>query len=87
MLKNWRSGRPAPIVGHSIAGVITDHLLLSIIGDYEDPIPPYSKLKAEDKHLVDALRAGGIINLATWAPSDGVNTGKNIGNLISHFRH
>jgi len=87
ILKNWRSGRPAPIAGHSIAGVITDHLLLSIIGDYDGPIPPYAKLKGEDKQLVDALRAGGIINLATWAPTDAVNTGKNVRNLISHLRH
>ncbi|MBE9539392.1 MAG: 6-phosphogluconolactonase [Proteobacteria bacterium] len=86
ILKNWRSGRPTPIVGHSIAGVISDHLLLSIIGDYDGLIPPYSKLKAEDKQLVDALRAGGIINLATWAPTDAVNTGKNVKNLISHMR-
>lgn len=32
-------------------------------------------------------RRGGIINLATWTPTDGVNTGKNVGNLISHLRH
>jgi 6-phosphogluconolactonase/glucosamine-6-phosphate isomerase/deaminase len=87
ILKNWRRGRPTPIVGHSIAGVIMDHLLLSFIGDYDDPIPPYSKLKSEDRQLVDALRTGGIINLATWAPSDGVNTGENVKNLISHLRH
>jgi len=87
ILKNWRSGRPVPIVGHSIAGVIIDHLLLSMIGDYDGPIPPYNKLKSEDKQLVDALRAGGIINLATWAPVDAVNTGKNVKNLMSHKRH
>ena len=87
ILKNWRGGRPAPIASHSIAGVITDHLLLSIIGDYDGAIPPYSKLKSEDKQLVDALRAGGIINLAAWAPTDGPNTGENIKNLVSHFRH
>ena len=87
MLKNWRSGRPTPIVGHSIAGVIIDHLLLSLLKDFDDPIPPYSKLKNEDKQLVDALRAGGIINLATWAPTDAVNTGKNVKSLISHLRH
>ena len=87
ILKNWRSGRPVPIVGHSIAGVIIDHLLLSMIGDYDGPIPPYKKLKSEDKQLVDALRAGGIINLATWAPVDAVNTEVNVKNLISHKRH
>jgi 6-phosphogluconolactonase/glucosamine-6-phosphate isomerase/deaminase len=87
ILKNWRSARPAPIASHSIAGVITDHLLLSIIGDYDGPIPPYSRLKSEDKQLVDALRVGGIINLAAWAPTDGPNTGENIKNVVSHFRH
>ncbi len=87
ILKNWRSGRPSPVVGHSIAGVISDHLLLSIIGDKDGPIPAYESLKNEDQLLVDALRVGGIINLATWAPTDGINTGKNIGNLISHLRH
>ncbi len=87
ILKNWRCGRPVPIVGHSIAGVIIDHLLLSIIGDYDGPIPPYSKLKSEDRQLVDALRTGGIINLATWAPVDVVNTEKNVKSLVSHLRH
>jgi 6-phosphogluconolactonase/glucosamine-6-phosphate isomerase/deaminase len=87
MLKNWRAGRPVPIVGHSIAGVIADHLLLSLLDDKDGPIPRYKDLKDEDRLLVDALRVGGIINLATWAPTDGVNTGKNISNLISHFRH
>ncbi len=87
ILRNWRNGRPAPIVGHSIAGVISDHLLLSLLDEREGPIPSYEDLKAENQQLVDALRVGGIINLATWAPTDGVNTGKNIGNLISHLRH
>lgn len=87
ILKNWRSGRPAPIVGHSIAGVISDHLLLSLLDERNGPIPSYEDLKTEDQQLVDALRVGGIINLATWAPTDGVNTGKNIENLISHLRH
>jgi 6-phosphogluconolactonase/glucosamine-6-phosphate isomerase/deaminase len=86
ILKNWRQGRAAPIAGHSIAGVISDHLLLSIIGDYEGPIPPYEKLKKEDRQLVDALRASGIIHLATWAPSDGPHTGENIKNVVSHYR-
>jgi 6-phosphogluconolactonase/glucosamine-6-phosphate isomerase/deaminase len=87
ILKNWRNGRPAPIVGHSIAGVISDHLLLSLLDERDSPVPSYKDLNTEDQQLVDALRVGGIINLATWAPTDGVNTGKNIGNLISHLRH
>jgi 6-phosphogluconolactonase/glucosamine-6-phosphate isomerase/deaminase len=87
ILRNWRNGRPTPVVGHSIAGVISDHLLLSLLDQRDDLIIPYDALKADDKQLVDALRVGGIINLATWAPTDGVNTGKNIRNLISHLRH
>jgi len=87
MLKNWRRGRPVPIVAHSVAGVIVDHLLLSIIGDYDGPIPAYGDLSAENKQLVDALRVSGIIALATWAPTDGPHIGENIKNLISHLRH
>lgn len=86
ILKNWRQGRPVPIAGHSIAGAISDHLLLSIIGDPEGPIPPYSALKGENKQLVDALRASGIIHLAAWAPSDTVHIAANIDNLIAHYR-
>lgn len=86
ILKNWRQGRPAPIAGHSIAGIISDHLLLSIIPDYDAPIPSYEELKSEDRQLVDALRASGIIHLASWAPTDGPNTGQNIKAVISHYR-
>ncbi len=86
ILKIWRQGRPAPYAGHSIAGVISDHLLLSIIGDYDGPIPSYKKLPAESQQLVDALRAGGIIQLATWAPTDGPHTGQNIKSLVAHYR-
>jgi 6-phosphogluconolactonase/glucosamine-6-phosphate isomerase/deaminase len=86
ILKIWRQGRPVPFAGHSIAGVISDHLLLSIIGDDEGPIPPYEQLSAENRRLVDALRASGIIHLATWAPSDGPHTGENIKSLIAHYR-
>ena len=86
ILKIWRQGRPVPFAGHSIAGVISDHLLLSIIGDYEGPIPPYEQLAVENRRLVDALRASGIIHLATWAPSDGPHTGENIKSLLAHYR-
>ncbi|MEH6585987.1 MAG: 6-phosphogluconolactonase [Halioglobus sp.] len=86
ILSNWRKGRPVPIAGHSIAGVISDHLLLSILSNYEADIPPYEKLKAEDRQLVDALRASGIIHLATWSPCDGPNTGENVKSLVSHVR-
>jgi hypothetical protein len=36
--------------------------------------------------LVDALRASGMICLATWAPSDGLNTGENVKGVLSHWR-
>ncbi len=87
MLKIWRQGRPVPIAGHSIAGVIADHLLLSIAGSEDGTIPPYEQLSAENRALVDAMRASGIINLATWAPIDGPHTGENIQNLIAHYRN
>jgi len=86
ILKNWRQGRPTPVAGHSIGGVISDHLLLSLLDDYHAPIPAYQQLKPENRQLVDALRAGGIINLATWAPTDGLNTGENVKAVISHYR-
>ncbi len=86
VLKIWRQGRPVPIAGHSIAGVISDHLLLSIAGTGDDPIPAYSQLSVENRQLVDALRTSGIIHLATWAPTDGPHTGENIQNLIAHYR-
>lgn len=87
ILKTWRQGRPVPYAGHSIAGAISDHLLLSIIGDYEGAIPPYEKLSPENRQLVDALRASGIIHLASWAPSDGPHAGENIKSVISHYRN
>jgi 6-phosphogluconolactonase/glucosamine-6-phosphate isomerase/deaminase len=86
ILKNWRKGRPSPIAGHSIAGSIIDHLLLSLLDDYDADIPAYKNLKAEDKQLVDALRAGGIINLAAWAPTDGLHAGENIKTALAHYR-
>jgi 6-phosphogluconolactonase/glucosamine-6-phosphate isomerase/deaminase len=87
ILSNWRKGRAVPIAGHSIAGVISDHLLLSVLTDYDADIPAYEKLKAEDRQLIDALRASGIIHLATWSPCDGPNTGENVRSLVSHVRH
>jgi hypothetical protein len=74
------------VTSHSIGGVITDHLLLSLLDDYEAPIRPYEDLATKNRRLVDALRASGIINLATWAPSDGLNTGENVKGVISHYR-
>jgi 6-phosphogluconolactonase/glucosamine-6-phosphate isomerase/deaminase len=86
ILSNWRKGRPVPIGGHSIAGIISDHLLLSVLSNYEAEIPAYEKLRPEDRQLIDALRASGIIHLATWSPCDGPNTGENVKSLVSHLR-
>ena len=87
ILSQWRKGRPVPIAGHSIAGVISDHLLLSVLPDYQSEIPPYEKLRPEDRQLIDALRTSGIIHLATWSPCDGPNTGENVKSLVAHVRH
>jgi 6-phosphogluconolactonase/glucosamine-6-phosphate isomerase/deaminase len=87
ILKNWRQGRPTPVTSHSIGGVISDHLLLSLLDDYDAPIRTYEDLTPQNRQLVDALRASGMINLATWAPSDGLNTGENVRAVISHYRH
>ncbi len=86
ILKIWRSGRPVPIAGHSIAGVMFDHLLLGLTDDNGSSIKPYAELSPQDRDLVDALRASGIIFLATWSPPDGLHTGVNIKNLMSHLR-
>lgn len=87
ILHNWRKGRPVPIAGHSIAGVISDHMLLSLLSDYRADIVPYRKLGKENRQLVDALRSSGIIHLATWSPCDGPNTGANIKSLVGHVRN
>jgi 6-phosphogluconolactonase/glucosamine-6-phosphate isomerase/deaminase len=86
ILDIWRQGRPAPFAVHSIAGVISDHLLLSLLDDYDTAITPYAKLKGKNLKLVDALRASGIIHLASWAPIDGLHAGENIRTVISHYR-
>tara|TARA_R110002072_G_scaffold98488_1_gene216626 strand:+ start:6536 stop:8770 length:2235 start_codon:yes stop_codon:yes gene_type:complete len=86
MLDIWNRGRPVPIAGHSIAGVIIDHLLLSLIDNHDAPITPYEKLRGSNRKLVDALRASGIISLATWAPPDGLHTRKNIKSIASYYR-
>ena len=76
-----------PVTGHSIAGVIIDHLLLSVLPDYDAPLPAYEELKGDNRVLIDALRSAGIVLLATWAPPDGPHAGKNIKNLVSNWRH
>jgi 6-phosphogluconolactonase/glucosamine-6-phosphate isomerase/deaminase len=86
ILKNWRRGRPVPVAGHSIAGLIMDHLLISVLDDPDADIPPYEQLSRENQDLVNALRASGIIYLASWAPLDGPNTGENVKSLVSHLK-
>jgi len=86
ILDTWKSGRAAPVAGHSIAGVIMDHLLLSLLEDPDANIPRYEQLDRDDQRLVDALRAGGMVSLAGWAPADGPHTGRNIGSLMRHLR-
>lgn len=86
VLSIWNKDRPAPVVGHSIAGIIIDHLLLSLLDRYDAPITPYDKLKGSNRKLVDALRAGGIVHLAAWAPPDGLHTRENIKAIIAHYR-
>jgi 6-phosphogluconolactonase/glucosamine-6-phosphate isomerase/deaminase len=86
ILRQSAKGRPVPVAGHSIAGLILDHLLLSVLDKEDSPITPYDELKGRNRKLIDALRASGIIHLATWAPIDGLHTGKNIKNVVSHYR-
>ena len=70
ILRNWRTRRPTPICCHSFAGSISDHLLLSVLEDYHDELPDFEQLEEEDQQLIEALRVGGVIHIATWAPSD-----------------
>ncbi len=86
ILQNWRDRRPTPVGCHSIAGIISDHLLLSILDGYRQTLPEYDELGPEDQALIQALRAGGIIHLASWAPSDVVHIASTIENLKAHRR-
>jgi 6-phosphogluconolactonase/glucosamine-6-phosphate isomerase/deaminase len=86
MLKNWQQGRPVPAAYHSIAGVIFDHLLLSIVGDADNRFPEYDKLSKNNRQLVDALRASGVVHLASFATSDAVqHININGGILKDHY--
>jgi 6-phosphogluconolactonase/glucosamine-6-phosphate isomerase/deaminase len=86
ILQNWRTRRPTPICCHSFAGSISDHLLLSILDDYDDELPEFEQLKAEDRRLVEAMRAAGVIHIATWAPSDISHIRPNIAGLRARRR-
>jgi 6-phosphogluconolactonase/glucosamine-6-phosphate isomerase/deaminase len=83
ILKNWRANRPTPICCHSFAGSISDHLLLSVLRDYDDPLPEFDQLKGEDRRLIEALRSSGVIQIATWAPSDICHITPNIERIRS----
>jgi 6-phosphogluconolactonase/glucosamine-6-phosphate isomerase/deaminase len=87
IMQNWRSRRPTPVACHSIAGCISDHLLLSIADAAEGQLPEFENLKKSDQQLVEALRAGGLIHLATWAPSDIVHIADNGESLVAHLRN
>lgn len=70
ILANWREQRPTAACCHSMAGIISDHLLLSVLRDYDDELPEFEQLEAEDRLLIEALRCGGLFHIATWAPTD-----------------
>lgn len=86
ILQNWRNGRPTPVGCHSIAGVISDHLLLSLLKGRKGELPEFEDLKKEDQKLVEALRAGGLIHMACWTPSDTHHIGDNTDTLLDHVR-
>jgi 6-phosphogluconolactonase/glucosamine-6-phosphate isomerase/deaminase len=81
ILRNWRNKRPTPICCHSFAGSISDHLLLSVLDGYHDELPDFDQLGTEDQQLIQALRVGGVIHIATWAPSDLRHIAPNIEKL------
>lgn len=84
VLQNWREQRPAPVCCHSMAGIISDHLLLSVLDDYRDALPEFDQLKSEDRQLIEALRTGGLFHIATWAPSDIRHIRQNFDRMQAH---
>lgn len=78
ILRSWRTGRPTPVCCHSMAGLICDNLLLSLQREPGGKLPAFAQLPKEDRELVEALRAGGIVNIATWAPSDTAHLAANM---------
>ncbi len=85
ILRNWRSGLPTPTGFHSIGGVISDHLLISAVEEYEGPLPEFENLKKDDQKLIEALRTGGMIQMATWAPSDTCHIAQTSRSLVGHW--
>lgn len=86
ILQNWKKRRPTAVGHHSIAGVICDHLLVSLVDSEDGPLPEFEQLKREDQKLVQALRSGGIVAMATWAPSDIVHINHTSRSLIGNWR-
>lgn len=84
ILKNWKAGSPTPVGFHSIAGAISDHLLLSIAGR-KGPIPAFESLNKKEQQLVEALRCAGLVHMASWAPSDVTHIEANTKNLKNHM--
>lgn len=86
ILQNWRDRRPTPICCHSMAGSISDHLLISVLEDYHGELPDFEHLGPQDRKLIEALRAGGVIHIASWAPSDTRHLRQNFAVLNAHKR-
>jgi len=86
ILENWHQRRPTPVCCHSMAGIISDHLLNSVLRDYHGDLPELDSLKARDRQLIEALRAGGLFHIATWAPSDTCHIRQNFGVMNAHKR-
>ena len=86
ILQNWRSRRPTPVCCHSMAGIISDHLLISMLKDYHDELPEFDQLKGGDRQLIEALRTGGLFHIATWAPTDTRHIRQNFGIMNAHKR-
>ncbi|MDP6978960.1 MAG: 6-phosphogluconolactonase [Myxococcota bacterium] len=86
ILQEWRNGRPVATGYHSIAGIISDHLLLSLVGNKPGPLPAFEDLKKQDQLIVQALRAAGMVQLATWTPSDIRHIGQTARSLAAHMR-
>lgn len=86
ILEEWQEGRPTPVCCHSMAGIISDHLLLSVLDDYDDELPAFAELESADRNLIEALRASGLVHIATWAPTDTLHLRTNTENLKAHRR-
>jgi len=78
ILRESRQQRPTPFCCHSMGGIISDQLLLSLLPDNDANIPAINELNQGDRQLVEAMRTSGMIEIATWAPSDIIHLMQNI---------